>query len=214
MSDSQADEEDDDSEKNAGGEDMTDEDELQLPATEIGIEQFRQVISSSPVFEEFLDELYHLAYPSMQTRMERLQLRWKRQRRYPNAETRKIITELESSEHQSITMTTKQPGWSDRLQGVIEAYSGERWDWWPLAPRCQPLEPGQVGLTWKCTCGRLRSAVVHKRFGKGINKTIDQVLDSGTSQPTSPGTGDLRPPAIPLRTLSPGKIVRPWQPRT
>lgn len=150
MSDSQADEEDDDSEKNAGGEDMTDEDELQLPATEIGIEQFRQVISSSPVFEEFLDELYHLAYPSMQTRMERLQLRWKRQRRYPNAETRKIITELESSEHQSITMTTKQPGWSDRLQGVIEAYSGERWDWWPLAPRCQPLEPGQVGLTWKC----------------------------------------------------------------
>ncbi|CAI6099796.1 unnamed protein product [Clonostachys chloroleuca] len=135
MSDSQADEEDDDSEKNAGGEAMTDGDELQLPATEIDVKQFRQVISSSPVFQEFLDELYHLAYPSMQTRMERLQLRWKRQRRYPNAETRKIIAELESSEPQSITMTTKQPGWSDRLKGVIEAYSGERWDWWPLAPR-------------------------------------------------------------------------------
>ncbi|VUC27249.1 unnamed protein product [Clonostachys rosea] len=148
LPDSQADEEDD-GEVEAQRENTTDE-ELQLPAAEIDVEQFRQVISGSPIFQQFLNQLYNLAYPSTKIRMERLMLRWRRQRRYPDAETRQVIAELIAFEPRSIKITTKQPGWSDWLKGAVEAYAEERWDWWPLAPICHPLEPGQVNLSWSC----------------------------------------------------------------
>ena len=36
----------------------------------------------------------------------------------------------------------------DKLKSAFEAYSGEKWDWWPLQPPRKPLQPGRVRLKW------------------------------------------------------------------
>jgi hypothetical protein len=36
------------------------------------------------------------------------------------------------------------------LKGIVEDFTGETWDWWPLKPRMRALTKGEVRLWWDC----------------------------------------------------------------
>ncbi|KAK7993275.1 hypothetical protein PG989_006656 [Apiospora arundinis] len=61
-----------------------------------------------------------------------------------------VVSELAYSQPRWIEMTKEIPSVIDRLKYATELYTGEPWDWWPLAPRTISLQQHQVHLVWKC----------------------------------------------------------------
>ncbi|KAF2191859.1 hypothetical protein K469DRAFT_344167 [Zopfia rhizophila CBS 207.26] len=167
-------------------EEMNANDDQDDEAPEVGdidVSEFRGLISSSPAFQLFLDEIYNLAFPSFKKTLERLFARWKRKGKHPDSTTQveTIVGELAYSQPNVITITQQPPGWVNQLKGFIEEFTGEPWEWWPLAPKLKPLQKGQVQIMWNCKCSRARTEVVPREFAMRLKKLVDKA--SITSKP-------------------------------
>lgn len=131
-----------------GGDDATDGEEDNILTAEIDVLGFHQFISSSTAFQLFLDDIYHLAFPSFKKSLKTLLKRWRRKNL--GIQFEKIISELLYSQPKTITVTEVQPAWSDRIKELVETSTGEPWSWWPLRPKVAPLQQGQVRIAWLC----------------------------------------------------------------
>ncbi|KXJ89920.1 hypothetical protein Micbo1qcDRAFT_165298 [Microdochium bolleyi] len=81
----------------------------------------------------------------------------------------------------------------------VEAISGEPWDWWPLAPPKKRLSGKQIHMEWRCRCGRARTEVVTKRFGKALEGLIAKAAVDLANAPRR-----MRPSAPPSTTTQTG----------
>ena len=48
----------------------------------------------------------------------------------------------------------------DKARTYVERYSGQKWDWWPLAPPRRPVKRGRVRIQWLCVSPRKFIAVL------------------------------------------------------
>ncbi|CAG8212231.1 unnamed protein product [Penicillium olsonii] len=91
---------------------------------------------------------------------------------------RNILVELKNTQSNIICMRTKDTmsKWN-AFQGKVERVLGDTVDWWPFHPYMAPLSEGEVRLSWDCTCGDPRWAVVPKSFS---TKMIDLSFQNAT----------------------------------
>ncbi|CAH0025340.1 unnamed protein product [Clonostachys rhizophaga] len=186
----------DDDTDGEGGDDDTDGEEDNILTAEIDVLGFQRFISSSAAFQLFLDDIYHLAFPSFKKSLKSLLRRWRR--KGLGIQVEKIISEILYSQPKVITVTEEQPTWSDRIKELVETSTGEPWSWWPLRPKFAPLQQGQVRIAWLCKCGETRSEVVPREVGKSLKKMSLGVAASGPkpvniSGPSAPDQVHLRP---------------------
>ncbi|KAH7014388.1 uncharacterized protein B0I36DRAFT_436390 [Microdochium trichocladiopsis] len=130
--------------------------------------KFLSIVGSSNAFQQLLDQIYDYGFPSLKARLQRLCPRLRRGE--PNAE--RILSEMMYSQPSVLLANTKQPGHTDILKSAVETMTGGAWDWWPLAPVMKSLSEKQVRIEWRCRCGRLRTEVVARRFGKALERVI------------------------------------------
>lgn len=141
--------EDDGLDLNVGGRDNeSDDNDDSIVAAEIDVPGFQHLISSSPAFHKFLREISDISFPSFKSIVKSLLSRWRRKQLELPVE--QLLSELIYSEPDLITVTEERPSWSDVIKGLIETYTHEQWNWWPLRPPHTPLEPDQVRVTWRC----------------------------------------------------------------
>ncbi|KAJ5301623.1 hypothetical protein N7508_006486 [Penicillium antarcticum] len=72
-------------------------------------------------------------------------------------------------------------------QHLIERWTGESWDWWPLPRYPRPLAESETRLRWKCVCGEERWAEVPNTLVKRLQSIIRRLpVDSLVTQLTPP----------------------------
>lgn len=199
--------------------------------------RYGDVLFSSPAFIGLQDDLHDLAYPSLKS----LLLEWlsKRQNRRTPAfsapmavKLEQLVYQLQYSQATHITISHDgEKSIINSFKGVMEDWSKETWNWWPLKPRVKRLLPGQARIYWQCVsikfpslsytrllnakgCGERRWEEVPDAFSKRVERGIKQVLGSGTSTGTSTKTLTSPQPtnraqASSTSTGGPGTVLQP-----
>lgn len=115
------------------------------------VEEFLFRTNAFPIMER---EFFDFVSPSFRSIM----MRWITKERGSGNFTQKQLQNLEAivSELQHITPDQislnlqDTPSTINNIKGRWEKFTGETWDWWPLAPYMRPLTRGEVRLRWKC----------------------------------------------------------------
>ncbi|KAJ5876151.1 uncharacterized protein N7529_001735 [Penicillium soppii] len=115
------------------------------------VEEFLFRTTAFPTMER---EFFDFVFPSFRSIM----MRWISKQRGSGAFTQKQLQNLEAivSELQHITPDRISFSLQDtssavnKIKGRWERFTGETWDWWPLAPYMRPLARGEARLHWNC----------------------------------------------------------------
>ncbi|KAI1374084.1 hypothetical protein F4677DRAFT_447730 [Hypoxylon crocopeplum] len=183
-----------------------DEAEVWIPKYGIGLEvsyeaaeEYRHGKPEPTTYQALYRRLHDLAYPSLQSKLRHLMVVWsKPDHRYHAYITRynlsDLIAELRYINPHDIRIdsgeeTSRLRRVINRYQNLVETWTWERWDWWPLFQCSRPLEEEETRVRWDCTCGEERWAIVPLPFAQRLASIIHDLASS------NPGT--------PMQTLQP-----------
>ncbi|KAI5921605.1 hypothetical protein F4810DRAFT_677814 [Camillea tinctor] len=185
----------------------------------------RETIESSRSFQAFVKNVHDIFYPSFSSR-----LRWFVQEE--NLKSRNLqsliplqeaVSELLYSQPSTINVSfNNDRNLVHRAQNWLDRLSFEKWNWWPLSPAQEPLQPNHARLEWRCKCGDLRTTQLPTSFARRISN-IRQRSNPDTPNNESRSTSGKLPSrvttdnvhrssptvdqdnemSIPLRNLSP-----------
>jgi hypothetical protein len=115
------------------------------------VEDFLFRTNAFPIMER---EFFDFVFPSFRSIM----MRWISKERGSGTFTQKqlqnlevIVSELQHITPDQISLSLQDtPSATNKVKGRWERFTGETWDWWPLAPYMRPLARGEARLHWKC----------------------------------------------------------------
>lgn len=117
------------------------------------IPQSKGVIPSSHAFKEFIRNLVDEVDPLFKHKIRRLAHWYLVKQADPDiqADLLELISELAYSDPVTIHIYNEDSiSWVDKIGNLLDGYSKDEWDWWPLATPKQRLMPGYSRLDWKC----------------------------------------------------------------
>ncbi|KAL4745351.1 hypothetical protein BDW72DRAFT_198726 [Aspergillus terricola var. indicus] len=120
----------------------------------------RRVLAGCEALQRLRRDLLNFVYPSLDKRVKRLA---------ESSRTRRTQTTW------SIVDTTGPGSWSEcavLFLGAAEAWTGMRWDWWPLKPYMRNLSKHERRLSWRCACGEERWMELPAPFVDGLKQCI------------------------------------------
>lgn len=137
----------------------SEEDEDDIPENEFpNLSHFSRVLVGCEAFRRLRHDLLNFVYPSLDERIKRLaakfmdpaHLKYLEYRRYHWA---RIVVEMRYFVPGTILLDHPQrEGWVNTVQGAAEAWTGMKWDWWPLKPYIRDLSEHERRLSWTCVC--------------------------------------------------------------
>lgn len=133
-------------------------------------------ILESLAYQALRHLLHEFVYPSLRSRLRDLIEVWsKDDHKYHTYVTRyelsNLVAELQYIDPHEIRFDDgeEERGYISKainyFQNAVEHWTGEHWDWWPLAPYLRPLEEGETHISWEC---------VSNRFNLSFRKTISR----------------------------------------
>jgi hypothetical protein len=133
------------------------------------LDQIKRFILESIAYQTLLRRLHEFIQPSLRSRLRDLVAVWSRpDHKYHVYVTRyklsNLVAELQYIRPDEIRFDHGE--WDDHrarrvtsyYQNVVEYWTGEHWDWWPLAPSSRPLEQLETRIRWKCVSSLLFGA--------------------------------------------------------
>lgn len=117
------------------------------------IHRSKGVIPSSHAFKEFIRNLVDEVDPLFKHKIWRLAHWYLVKHADPDiqADLLELISELAYSDPVTIHIYNEDSiSWVDKIGNLLDGYSKDEWDWWPLATPKQRLMPGYSRLDWKC----------------------------------------------------------------
>ncbi|KAJ6040877.1 uncharacterized protein N7446_003806 [Penicillium canescens] len=124
------------------------------------LDQMRHFILESSAYQILRRRLEEFVKPSLYSRLRDLVTRWSTPEHKNHGDSaryklRNLVTELQHVSPHEIHFEHDQNifrivRFISRYQHIVERWTGEPWDWWPL-PRClRPLGESETRLRWKC----------------------------------------------------------------
>ncbi|KAI0842910.1 hypothetical protein F5Y06DRAFT_76436 [Hypoxylon sp. FL0890] len=160
------------------------------------LDRMERFIQESIAYQILRRQVYDFVYPSLGSRLRDLVSSWSRpSHKYHDYIIRyklsNLVAELQYINPDTIRFDyneetdylAKAVGYS---QTLVELWTNERWDWWPLAQCSRPLKEGETRLRWECTCGEHRWTEVPSPFGKRLKSIIRSLPQSSTPVTQSP----------------------------
>ncbi|KAJ5324219.1 hypothetical protein N7476_002819 [Penicillium atrosanguineum] len=159
--------------------------------------QMKHFILESAAYQILHRQLEEFVQPSLKSRFRDLVTRWSdpEHKNYGDAaryKLRNLVTDLQHVSPFDIRFERDEIGsrfvtFIGHYQHLIERWTGEPWDWWPL-PRCpRPLAESETRLRWKCVCGEERWAEVPNALVKRLQSIIRSLpVDTLATQITQP----------------------------
>jgi hypothetical protein len=128
------------------------------------LDQMQRFILESVAFQTLRRRLHDFVYPSLRSRLRDLVTVWSRpDHKYYGHVTRyklsNLVAELQYIHPREIRFDRgKGAGHNLRrvtsyCQNVVECWTGESWDWWPLPQCSRPLEEWETRVRWQCVSG-------------------------------------------------------------
>ncbi|KAH7631266.1 hypothetical protein B0T09DRAFT_339512 [Sordaria sp. MPI-SDFR-AT-0083] len=147
------------------------------------LDQMKCFILESLAYQALRRRLHEFVYPSLRSRLRYLIAVWSKDdhkyHTYVNRyELSNLVAELQYIDPHEIRFYDgeEERGYVSKainyFQNAVEHWTGEHWDWWPLAPYLRPLEGGETRISWECTCGEKRWAEVPLSFTKRLKSII------------------------------------------
>lgn len=149
----------DDSDQDSGPEDINEEEPYDGSLAHL--HHVEHLIQDSVAYQALCHRFYDLVYPSLQSKLRDLVVAWSRPDHEHHEHVSRyrlsnLIAELQYIRPQSIVFG-KEDGTNSNChnitalwQGMVERWTGERWDWWPLLPYLRPSEELEMRVRWKC----------------------------------------------------------------
>lgn len=131
----------------------------QMADEDVSFDSIKPFILSSNAFQQMLRGLSDFVHPSFCSHARKLVEEVLRDKDVENdrywtdmeLKLRVILTELEESRPQQIMLDVESTiSRLDQFMAGIESITGEKWNWWPLAPPKYPLGPSEVRIRWRC----------------------------------------------------------------
>ena len=112
-------------------------------------------IKSSFALQALRSSLQDFVHPPFQTKLQELldrpSLTTGLESNKVMADIRGLIAELQEVRPESIGVSCRsKESFTDYLKGIVEDFTSEEWEWWPLKPRRRPILAGQARLQWRC----------------------------------------------------------------
>ncbi|KAL4757697.1 uncharacterized protein BDW70DRAFT_142926 [Aspergillus foveolatus] len=110
----------------------------------------------------------------------------------------------------------RREAWVNTVQGAAEAWTGMRWDWWPVKPYIRNLSKHERRLSWTCACGEERWMELPAPFVDGLEQCIANYIEmkprmQALKQSLSDASGVYRgATSHGPSSLSPVKVHRRW----
>lgn len=122
--------------------------------------QMKHFITGSAAYQILLHQLEEFVQPTLNSQFRDILARWSKPEHKNHGDIdwyklRNLVTELQHISPFNIKFEHDENSpWLVRsvnsFQHIIERWTGERWEWWPL-PRCRrPLSESETRLSWKC----------------------------------------------------------------
>ncbi|KAJ5461054.1 uncharacterized protein N7458_002606 [Penicillium daleae] len=124
------------------------------------LDQMKNFILGSTAYQILRRQLEEFVQPSLSSRFRDIVTRWSNPEHKNHGDIdryklRNLVTELQNASPFKIQFERNENSprfvrFVSSFQHVIERWTGESWEWWPL-PRCQrPLSESESRLRWKC----------------------------------------------------------------
>ncbi|KAJ5429553.1 hypothetical protein N7491_006569 [Penicillium cf. griseofulvum] len=205
-------ESDQDSVAEEAGEDEPYEGSLQ------NLDRMRYFILESAAYQILRRRLEGFVRPSLHSRARDLVTRWSAlgHKNYGDVaryKLRNIVSELQHVSPHEIQFERDQNtcrffSFVSHYQHMIERWTGEPWDWWPLPHRPRALAESETRLRWKCACGDERWAEIPNHFAKRLQSIIKSLpIDNLATQimqtpPEAHTTSNRAPSSVPNNSLA------------
>ncbi|KAL4734433.1 hypothetical protein BDV11DRAFT_174782 [Aspergillus similis] len=143
------------------------------------LNHLRRVLVGCAALRRLRHDLLYFVYPSLDKRVKRLAARFTdpahpeylEYRRYGWA---RVVVEMRCYVPGTILLDHPQRGgWMNTVQGAVEAWTGMRWDWWPLKPYMRNLSEHERRVSWTCACGEERWMELPAPFVDGLKQCME-----------------------------------------
>ncbi|KAI0120322.1 hypothetical protein F4776DRAFT_633767 [Hypoxylon sp. NC0597] len=155
------------------------------------LDHMERFILESAAYQALHHRFRDIVYPNLRSKLCTLMARWSdSDHKYHGHVVRynlpNLVAELQHINPDAIEFNDygKETGFLtkniNRFQNLVELWTRERWDWWPLPQYSRPLKEGETRLRWECTCGEYRQAEVPSSFAKRLRSIIRSLAPSST----------------------------------
>ncbi|CAI7654833.1 unnamed protein product [Penicillium crustosum] len=146
------------------------------------LDQMKYFILESSAYQILRRRLKEFVQPSLNCRFRDLVTRWSNpgHKNYGDVaryKLRNLVTDLQDVSPFEIRFERDEISsqfvmFISHYQHLIERWTGEPWDWWPLPRFARPLAESEARLRWKCVCGEERWAEVPNTLVKRLQSII------------------------------------------
>ncbi|KAL7790905.1 hypothetical protein V8C37DRAFT_383580 [Trichoderma ceciliae] len=158
------------------------------------LDERKRFVLESIAYQTLHRRFHDFIQPSLRSRLRELVTRWSRPDHKYHAfvaryKLANLVTELQYIHPRKIRFDYDNDGSAlSYCQGIIERWTLEHWDWWPLAPYRRSVKRSERRIRWQCICGEERWAEVPQPFAIRLISIICSLCKDGIS------LHDIQPP--------------------